>query len=143
MTIGSVETLDADEARRRAKSALSKAHLGTDPQLEKAEARAQAAVTLGRVVEDYLARYAAKRLKPRTLNDVERYLRQHWGTLSALPIHKVTRADVAARLARSRRTTAGLLPTGRVRRWAVFTHWAIAEGLTDANPRRRHPKGRG
>jgi hypothetical protein len=52
VTIGTVETLDADAARRRAKSALAKAHLGTDPQLEKTEARAQAAVTLGRVVED-------------------------------------------------------------------------------------------
>jgi Arm DNA-binding domain len=40
-------TLDAEEARKRAKSALSKVHLGHDPQLEKAEARAQSAVTLG------------------------------------------------------------------------------------------------
>ena len=134
VTIGSVETLDADEARRRAKSALSKAHLGTDPQLEKAEARAQAAVTLGRVVEDYLARYAAKRLKPRTLNDVERYLRQHWGTLSALPIRKVTRADVAARLA-SIAEDNGRFAANRARAaLGSFYAWAIAEGLTDANP---------
>ena len=37
VTLGNVETIDADNARRRAKKALSKVNLGTDPQLEKAE----------------------------------------------------------------------------------------------------------
>ena len=37
MSLGSIETLDAEEARRRAKSALSKVNLGTDPQIEKAQ----------------------------------------------------------------------------------------------------------
>src|SRR5271157_5109374 len=46
ITIGTVETTRADEARKRAKSILSKVHLGGDPQLEKAEARAQASATL-------------------------------------------------------------------------------------------------
>ena len=43
VTIGTVETTDAEAARKRAKSILSKVHLGADPQLEKTEARAQAA----------------------------------------------------------------------------------------------------
>src|SRR5215218_9775667 len=47
VTIGTVETLDPDEARRRAKEILAKAHLGGDPQHEKAENRARAAFTLG------------------------------------------------------------------------------------------------
>ena len=37
VTLGTVETLNADEARKRARSALSKVHLGHDPQLEKGE----------------------------------------------------------------------------------------------------------
>ena len=54
-------------ARQRAKDVLSKVHLGGDPQIEKAERRAQASVTLGAIVERYLAERAAKRLKPRSL----------------------------------------------------------------------------
>jgi hypothetical protein len=38
MSLGSTENLDAEEARKRAKSALSKVNLGTDPQTEKANA---------------------------------------------------------------------------------------------------------
>ena len=37
VTLGTVETVDADEARKRAKDVLSKVHLGADPQLDKAE----------------------------------------------------------------------------------------------------------
>ena len=134
VTIGTVETLDADKARHKAKTALSKAHLGSDPQVEKAEARAQAAVTLGRVVEDYLARYAATRLKPRTLAEVERYLRSHWASLSKLPIRRVERADVAARLG-SIAEENGRFASNRARAALGSLYaWAIAEGLTDANP---------
>ncbi len=115
VTLGTVETISVDEARRRAKSALSKVHLGTDPQLEKTEARAQAAVTLGNVVDSYLARHAEKRLKPGTLTDVARYLRRHWAPLPSLPVGKISRANVAARLARIADESGGLPPTGRAR----------------------------
>ena len=139
VTLGTVELLDPDKARQRAKTALSKAHLGTDPQLEKAEARAQAAVTFGKVVDSYLRRYAAKRLKPSTFSDAERYLRHHWGMLSQVPIQKVTRADVAAGLAKIAQESGGLPPTGRARRWAVCFAWAIAEGSDRQPARSRHP----
>jgi integrase len=134
VTIGTVETLDADEARRRARSALSKVHLGTDPQLEKAEARAQAAVTLGSVVDSYLSGYASTRLKPRTLAEMERYLRSHWASLSKLPFRRVERADVAARLG-SIAVENGRFASNRARAALGSLYaWAIAEGLTDANP---------
>src|SRR5580658_1632234 len=42
LSLGSTETLDAEEARRRARSALSKVNLGIDPQIEKADARIKA-----------------------------------------------------------------------------------------------------
>jgi Arm domain-containing DNA-binding protein len=57
VTLGTVETLNADEARKRAKGALSTVHLGHDPQLEKAEARAQ---SLGSIVDRYLKRTRRK-----------------------------------------------------------------------------------
>jgi integrase len=134
VTIGTVETLDADAARRHARSALSKVHLGTDPQLEKTEARAQAAVTLGSVVDSYLARHAVRRLKASTFTDVERYLRKHWGTLSELPIRKITRADVAARLARIAEESGGFAANRARAALSALFAWAIAEGLADANP---------
>jgi integrase len=134
VTIGTAETLDADEARRRARSVLAKVHLGTDPQLEKATARAQATVTLGSIVDSYLARHAAKRLKPSTFTDVRRYLRQHWAPLLELPVRNVTRADVAARLARIADANGGYAANrARVALSAVYA-WAIAEGVADANP---------
>ena len=134
VTLGTMEKLDAENARKAAKTALSKVQLGHDPQSEKAEARAQAAVTLGSVVDVYLTRYATKRLKPGTLTDVERYLRHHWGALSGLQVGKITRANVAARLGAIAQSN-GRFAANRARAAlsALFA-WAIAEGLTDANP---------
>jgi hypothetical protein len=37
VTLGTVENLDAQAARQRAKDVLSKVHLGGDPQTEKAK----------------------------------------------------------------------------------------------------------
>ena len=58
---------------------------------DKAEARTNAALTLGAVVERCRDRHAALRLKPKTLADVKRYLRHHWRPLHPLPRHKVER----------------------------------------------------
>ena len=134
VTLGTVDTVDADEARKRAKDVLSKVHLGSDPQIEKAEARAQASVTLGVVAKDYLARRAEPRLKPRSFLEVKRHLLVHWAPLANLPIRKVTRADVAARLARIAKDN-GPFAANRARAAlsALFS-WAIGEGLADATP---------
>ena len=134
LTVGTVETTGPEEARKRAKSILSKVHLGSDPQLEKTEARARAAVTFGSVVDSYLARYAAKRLKPGTLTDVDRYLRRHWGALSRLPVQKVTRADVAAGLAQIADDSGGFAANRARTALGSLYAWAIAEGLADTNP---------
>ena len=84
LSLGSTETLDAEEARKRAKSALSKVNLGTDPQTEKAHGRLKASVTIGATVETYLARREG-RLTPNFLADVRRYLRVHWAPLHESP----------------------------------------------------------
>jgi integrase len=134
VTLGTVETLNADEARKRAKSALSTVHLGHDPQLEKAEARAQSAVTLGSIVERYLKERAAKRLKPKTLTEVTRSLREHWKPLHAIPLTKVMRIDIAGQLGRITKER-GPIAANRSRSYlSTLYAWAIAEGLADANP---------
>jgi hypothetical protein len=134
VTIGTVETVDPEEARKRAKTALSKIHLGADPQADKVEAKSQASVTLGKVAEDYLTRHASQRLKPRSLVDVQRYLRQHWGPLSGRPLQKITRQDVALRLGEIA-TENGPFASSRARAAlsGLFT-WAMGEGLVDGSP---------
>lgn len=134
VTLGPLGALDADEARKRAKEALAKVHLGGDPQLEKAEGKAQAAVTFASVVEQYLSRHASKKLKPRTLEGVTRYLRRHWGVLAKVPVAKVTRAAVSARLGEII-DESGEYAANRARAAIsrLYT-WAIEEGLVDANP---------
>ena len=72
VTIGSVEIIEPDDARRRAKEILAKVQLGGDPQTDKVESRSQMAVSLGAVSEAYLDRYAAGRLRPKTVADTTR-----------------------------------------------------------------------
>lgn len=132
--LGTVERLDPDQARKRAKTALAKVHLGTDAHVEKSEARAQASVTFGAVVRDYLTRYAKSRLKPSTYGDTERYLRVHWKDLARTPIHKINRADVAAGVAKISQESGGVAANrARTALGSLFA-WAIAEGLADSSP---------
>src|SRR4051794_24946825 len=130
ITIGSVQAIDPDEARRRAKEVLAHAQLGKDPQADKAEARAKAALTLGSVVERYLDRHAALRLKPKTLADTQRYLRHHWRPLHPLPLHKVERRHAAVYLAEIA-TSNGPIAANRARAAlsALFT-WRCGRGLS-------------
>ena len=68
VTLGTVENLDAQAARQRAKDVLSKVHLGGDPQTEKAERRAQESVTRrrdGRTVPRSARRSASSRAASR------------------------------------------------------------------------------
>lgn len=133
MTLGTVETIDEAEARKRARTALGKVHLGHDPQMEKVERRAQAERTLGSVAERYLEHAEAK-LKPRSYSEVERHLKKLWKPLAELALAKVTRADVAARLAKIAKEN-GKFSSNRARASlsALFS-WAIGEGLADMNP---------
>jgi len=133
MTLGTLDTVDEAEARRRAKTALSKVHLGHDPQMEKTERRAQAAVTLASVADLYLA-YAQERLKPRSFLEVKRHLQQHWAPLAERALSSIGRSDVAAQLASIDRKN-GPFAANRARASlsALFS-WAIGEGIANDNP---------
>jgi hypothetical protein len=54
VTLGTVEVLDPDKARLAARETLAKVQLGADPQIERAETKARASVTVGAVVSRYL-----------------------------------------------------------------------------------------
>src|SRR5262245_45408486 len=95
VTIGSPDLFTADQARRVARQTLAKVRLGQDPAADKAEAKVAAKLTLGSVVNDYLADKAGK-MRPSSMAHVRRYLLQWWKPLHGMPLHKVTRRDIAA-----------------------------------------------
>ena len=133
ITLGNVEAVDPDQARQLAKTTLAKVHLGGDPQAEKGDARARAAVTFGAVAERYLC-HAEGRLKPRSYEEVERHLLRQWAPLKGLQLHKVTRANVAARLNEIARAHGPYAANrSRASLSAMFT-WALRQGEVDSNP---------
>jgi integrase len=138
VTLGTVKlgdsgTLNAEEAREAARDRLAQVQLGGDPQKVKHEARAKAAMTLGAVVDTYLSRKEPE-LRVKTLDGTVRYLRQHWKSLHGLPIHEITRRDVAIGLGEIS-TERGLVAAARARAAlsALFA-WAVREGIAEANP---------
>ena len=133
MTLGSVEAVDPDEARKRAKEALGKVALGVDPQAEKVTAREAAAVTLSAVVPRYLA-YAEPRQRAAYHQDVARYLRTHWAPLGEVPLDRITRPTVSARLGEIARERGAHSATRARAALSALYGWALGEGLCAANP---------
>ncbi len=133
VTLGTTETVDPEEARRRAREALAKVSLGTDPQTEKRNAREQAAVTLRAIMPRYLA-FAARRQKAGHHEDTKRYLERHWAPLGETSLNLITRATVSARLGEIGEKN-GLFAANRARAaLSAFYSWAMGEGLAAANP---------
>lgn len=134
VTLGNVETIDADQARKEAKAVLAKVQLGSDPQIEKMLVRERAAETLGVLIEKYLGTYAERNLKVRTLEEVKRGLNVHFKPLHEAPAGTLSRSAVASRLAEIAKD-AGPFAANRARAYlsAMFT-WAIEQGLVDDTP---------
>lgn len=133
ITLGTTETVDPDEARKRAREALAKVSLGADPQSEKRAAREHASVTLGAVLPRYLA-YAAPRQKAGHHQDTKRYLERHWGPLAEMALNTISRATVSHRLGIIASEN-GLFAANRARAaLSAFYAWAIGEGVASANP---------
>jgi hypothetical protein len=134
VTLGHVGTLTPEKARKQAKIALGKVHLGRDPQTEKFTERARAGVTLRAVVEEYLT-HARRNLKPRSLMEVERSLTRQWAPLAGAPAHIIDRAAVANRLS-SIAAESGFISANRGRAYlSAMFNWAIREGLVERGPK--------
>ena len=132
-SLGTTATMTADEARRRAKVALGAVADGEDPQAERKTAKAQAAVTFGSVVPRYLA-YAEPRQRGTHHTDTRRYLDRHWAPLADMPIGKIQRADVSARLGEIAKEN-GPYAANRARAaLSAFFSWGVGDGIVDANP---------
>jgi integrase len=134
VTLGPVERLTPDQARRGARKVLARASLGEDPQGEKAARRAQAERTFAKVVEAYLAAREGE-LRPESRRLVRLYLEgPYFRPLHASAIGAITRADIAARLSAITRKHSKLTAHAARKTVNALFVWAMEEGLIDANP---------
>jgi integrase len=127
-SIGRHGALTPDTARAKAKQLLGTVAGGVDP-----FARALSGEGFGAAVERYLERKRIS-LKPNTLRETERYLRDHSLPLHSLRLDQIDRRKVAALLG-DIETGSGPIARNRARSAlsAMFA-WCIQEGLLDTNP---------
>jgi integrase len=133
LVLGSPAEIDLGKAREKARDALAAVRLGRDPLGERLEARASAAETFGGILARFLARQRA-RLKPRSMEEVERHLLKHAKPFHARPITAIDRRAIASRLAEITEAS-GPVAANRVRgSLSAYLMWAAREGIIEANP---------
>jgi integrase len=133
LTLADVDKLDATKARKAAKDRLAAVQLGGDPQADKINARARAAITLGAKIDAYLLARKPD-VRPGTYRGIKTTLKAHWKPLHHMELHRITRADVAARLTELRAQKGPISTLSSRSRLSSFFGWAIREGLCDENP---------
>lgn len=132
-TLGDVRRIDLKAARGAAKKRFAEVMLGGDPQKDKAEAKARAAVTVGPLVDRYL-KLKKPLVRLNTYIADSRYLAGYWKPLHGLAVDKVDRRRVAARLSEIL-SEHGTPAAARARQsLSGFFAWLIGEGIADANP---------
>ncbi len=133
-TLGDAALVTPDQARAKAKRILAKANLGEDTLNQRKEEQARSETTLGIIVESYIRQYVELRQRPKTQHETKRYLQKSWSPLHPLPLHQITRRDVAARLAEIVEYHGPM--SGNRARAALhgFFVWAMQQGLVEANP---------
>jgi len=133
ITLGAVNALDPEMARKAARDRLAQVTLGGDPQRDRLEARVSAAITLGGLVNRYLT-FKEASVRKSTHSETKRYLNDYWKTLHKVPIHEVQRRDIAVRLNQiSEEHGVVAAARARIALSGIFA-WAMREGIVDANP---------
>jgi integrase len=132
MTLGAFPKITARKARELVEGLAAKVALGDDPQGVKFENRA-ARESVGEVVDLFLAAQA-KRLRPRSLIEVERHLTSHARPLHGLPVAKLDRRSVAELLT-GIAANSGPSAANRVRAsLSTLFNWSIRQGFAETNP---------
>jgi integrase len=133
ISFGSVSTVPAQEARRRAIVLHARVKLGEDPAGQKIENQVRASETFDRVLRPYLA-YKKSALRSRSYEGIERHLEIHAKRLHGLQMAAVDRRDVAALLTELA-ASSGPTAANHVRAsLSSFFSWAVKEGLAETNP---------
>jgi integrase len=113
---------------------LGKVALGEDPAGDRRDRRDRDRNTMRALVDEYLAA-KRKEVRPKTFNEVERYLTgTYFRPLHGMPVDTITRHDVARRVVVIARESGNA--TARESRGALSTFfvWCLRMGLCDANP---------
>jgi integrase len=138
LSLGSISKVSADTARREAKNRLARVELGFDPQQEKHDTRAAAGQTVGKLVEDYLARrhYETGKdpLRRSSYEATALYLQRHCRPLHPLLADKVDRSAIASRITAIEAEISSVTAARvRVALQSMFG-WAVGQGIVTANP---------
>ena len=133
--LGDYPRLGVEAARKKAKEVLGRVAIGENPAADRRERRDKDALTLARVVPEFLAAKEAD-LAPRTFVEIKRYLTdaRYFGPLHKLPLDQIVLRDVAAAVVRIQRESGA--PTAARARGALVTFfsWAMRMGLAHSNP---------
>jgi integrase len=132
--IGSAEVVSAEMARAEAKRILGKVALGGDPAGDRTDRRGKDRQTFDTVAAEYLV-LAEKRLRPRSFDETKRYLTgSYFEPLHIMPIDRITRKDVAARLVSIMTKSGGPAASRAKVALSAFFTWAMRSGITESNP---------
>ncbi|MEZ5792207.1 MAG: tyrosine-type recombinase/integrase [Nitratireductor sp.] len=133
MTLGSIEMLNAEKARKVAQEILAKVRLGEDPQAERIDARSKSDHDFAEIARLFIIRQQT-RLRPSSLADTRRYLERYAVKLHPLAFGSIGRGEIASVL-REIAQQRGAVSADRARAAlsACFT-WAMKEGWCDTNP---------
>ncbi len=139
-TLGVWPEMTVAQAKRRAEALRGQVMTGRDPWAERArqravaeEARAEAAFTVLRLVEDFVGLHLSKK-RDSYRRDAEGRLRLHLGPLLRIPAARVTKGDAVREIDRIAHA-AGLTTARRVLQYAgTMFGWAVKRGMLDANP---------
>ncbi|TFV74116.1 DUF4102 domain-containing protein [Bradyrhizobium frederickii] len=134
LTIDKHGRLTPEQARREAKKLLGQVAGGKDPAEAKAQARLEAADTLGKITVDYLKAVKPKQ-RPATHSEIKRYLTKVWKPLHSVSVFAITRRQVTARVAKIAEAHGDVSATRARAALCTLFNWAIAEGYEiAANP---------
>ena len=133
ITLGRTKAISEREARATARTLLAKIRLGGDPQADKLKVRAEAAITLGAVVKQFLERQE-KKLRARSYVEQRRHLEVDWKGLHSHQINAVNRAIIAQELGKLIKTKGPSVADHARRALSTLFTWAWKEGLADGNP---------
>jgi integrase len=137
MIIADAEKVTAAPARERARKLLAAVELGGDPQGEKCDRRAKDTNSLRSVISDFIAQKT--KVKPSTLRMLRGYLEgpaqgPYLKPLHGMPIDRVTRKDIAARLLAVAKATGEPTAIALRAKLSGLFGWAMEMGLCEVNP---------
>jgi integrase len=131
LLLGSAAALSAEQARTMAKKALGLIAHDQDPQADKADRRDKNRLTLRSEIDQYLA---VKRVRPRTLVELKRYLTVYCRPLHGMPVDAVTRKDIATRLVAISHEHGSIAAARARAALSAFFTWAMQMGIVESNP---------